>query len=110
MSNLNSDQFRNIWDDHTERMKAEATKYPAEGMMPIAEARKFADPVFSPWEKFHAQEKGYIGQLAEHVKREGIIKPLVMNEKGTHWYDGNHRLAAAEVAGLTHVPWRPFAK
>jgi hypothetical protein len=49
-----------------------------------------------------------LAQLAEDIKANGIQQPLTMEvdkRTGTALLtDGNHRLAAAEQAGLTHVP------
>jgi hypothetical protein len=107
---LSSEQFDAVasWDQR----QAEAwggldIPEPAEHM-PIEEARRYVDPVFSPWSKFHAQEKGYIAGLAEHVKARGVQVPIRIQhsrDQDPHKiYDGHHRLAAAEVAGLKTVP------
>lgn len=52
-----------------------------------------------------------IQALAEDIKKNGVTKPLQVEEtnKGPFLSDGHHRLLAAQVAGLTHVPVRTFA-
>lgn len=106
---LNAQQFGNIWDDHTESMREDAQRYPATGTMPIAEMKQHMDPVFKSWDHLKTQEHGYISNLADHVKRHGVIEPVVLNEHGVI-YDGHHRVAAAEMAGVSEIPWRPISR
>jgi hypothetical protein len=99
------DKTGSIWDAHTDEMRASAKEYPAEGKMPITEMKQRMDPVFRSWSHFTSTEHGYISNLADHVKREGVIEPVILTEHGMI-YDGHHRTAAAEMAGETEVPWR----
>lgn len=72
--------------------------------LPVSKIKEYADPVFQPWEKFHRQEAGYIGNLASNIRQHGVQEPLVIRSGVLH--DGHHRLAAAEKLGLTHLPVR----
>jgi hypothetical protein len=102
----NSTQFNdNIWDTVTERMRADAVEYPPDGRMPVHEMRQRMDPVFQTWDHFTTSAHGYISNLADHVKREGVINPVILDEQGMI-YDGHHRTAAAEMLGHEDVPWR----
>lgn len=47
-----------------------------------------------------------IGELAQSIKRYGILQPLVVtkSEAGFHIVAGERRYRAAKIAGLSHVP------
>lgn len=70
--------------------------------LPTSRARDYADPVFSPWEKFHKQEAGYISNLASDVHKNGMQNPIHIRDGMI--LDGHHRLAAAEKLGMSEVP------
>lgn len=70
----------------------------------------------STWEEEHAHEyaqhggwQGYVSHLATDMKKRGQREPVELRHEifeGKDHYtinDGNHRVAAARVAGLTHV-------
>lgn len=105
---LNPEQFSQraveMWDERTEGH----VRLEPEGHMPLHEARKRIDPVFNDWDKFHRQERGYLEGLASHISKRGFVSPITLDppELGGRIYDGHHRLAAAELAGETTIPWR----
>ncbi|WP_028024434.1 ParB/RepB/Spo0J family partition protein [Enterovibrio calviensis] len=48
-----------------------------------------------------------LDELAESIKAQGIIQPLVVRQLDNHQYEiiaGERRFRAAKLAGLTHVP------
>lgn len=59
--------------------------------------------------KQHGGWQGYVTHLAQDMKRHGQQEPVQLRHEGEGNYsiwDGNHRVAAAREAGLTHITAR----
>lgn len=61
----------------------------------------------SPWQPRHTFEESALQELAESIKANGIIQPLVCRKLADGRFEligGERRLRAAMLAELTHVP------
>ncbi len=61
----------------------------------------------SPWQPRHTFDEVALQELADSIKANGIIQPLVCRKREDGRFEligGERRLRAAMVAGLTHVP------
>ena len=115
------------WDQHIEFLDEEQAKgrkmyEEPHGTMPVEEMLSRIDANFAPWERFQEVESYYNHPLGEHIAARGMKNPIVLHpttnhrgeptryrEGGLHpdeyIYDGHHRLAAAQFAGLKEVPY-----
>ena len=59
----------------------------------------------SPWQPRHVFDDEALAELAESIKKHGIIQPLVCRKQGDEYelIGGERRLRASGVAGLTEV-------
>ena len=104
MSNLNPQQFR-VTD-----LPDGVHTLPTSVLHPF---RDIAKDVLSPdepadsegWRRYGSQLE-YTTDLSRDIAQHGVLEPLelVVGGRGTSLQEGNHRLAAAEMAGLTEVP------
>lgn len=115
------------WDQLFERIDAEQAKgrkmyEEPHGYMPVEEMLTRIDDNFRPWEKFRQVEAYYNNPLGEHMAARGVKNPVVLHPTSNHRgertryrgeglhpdeyiYDGHHRLAGAQFAGLKEVPF-----
>jgi hypothetical protein len=77
-------------------------------MLPISEVKKYKE-VDREGEHAYPSSKETIESIANELKSGGVIKePLMLEHSTKHQWgylgEGHHRLAAAELAGHSHVP------
>ncbi len=73
---------------------------------PFAEAA-VAQIVPSPYQPRRHFDETALGELADSIRRQGLLQPLVVRERPTGGYEliaGERRWRAAQLAGLTEVP------
>jgi hypothetical protein len=78
-------------------------------MLPIEQVKKYRELDREGKDSYGDTSKKNISNIVNDVKQGGVIKePLILEHNTeTQWGylgEGHHRLAAAEKAGLTHVP------
>jgi hypothetical protein len=78
-------------------------------MLPISELKRYKELDREGTHSYGKYSEETINNIASEVKSGGVIKePLILehNTESQWGYlgEGHHRLAAAEKAGLTHVP------
>jgi ParB family chromosome partitioning protein len=76
---------------------------PEEAVVPVIEISLIESGRHQPRKRFD-QEK--IGELAESIRRNGIIQPVVVARRGEKYelIVGERRLRAAKIAGLREIP------
>ena len=73
---------------------------------PFAEA-SVAEIVASPYQPRRHFDETALNELADSIRRQGLLQPLVVRERPTGGYEliaGERRWRAAQLAGLTEVP------
>lgn len=94
------------WDERQERGWGGLKKPEPQGEMPLERARQYVDPVFSPWSKFHENERNYLHGLTQHIAARGVEIPIQIRADTGMIFDGHHRLAGSELAKKKTIPYR----
>ena len=60
----------------------------------------------NPWQPRSNFDRDKLSELAESIKKHGIIQPLVVTKEGTNFQliAGERRLKAAQILGMAEVP------